>query len=1175
MLRELIPFSQVYLDEPTTGMDPINRRHVWDVVRNSNELPLKYTRWIFSMIETSDSQVEAAKQDRSVILTTHSMEEADILGDRIGIMAKGRLRCIGNSVRLKTRFGEGYKVSVSCGDKMRPDSEQSVRVKQFFKEQLGVSVSEETKAYMHFSVPSNSDELMAKFFSDLEAHQQEFGIVDVQLSMSTLEDVFLKVATASELEDAKMNQKTIVVTLQSGENVGVLVGCEDQLTSPAGVTFVVRWGTDEDGKLIPIETKEIEMEQKQVMVTCPADVGPGHSMNVDYEGKSYAVEVPANVTGGQQFMVTIQVPKADGRVLQHDVSESLYQITQEEVQARVKKLHTPFIGQANALFRKNLSFQWKRRTTNCCLVAVPLFVLALVFAIQALLELLFLGQGVVRCPYCGPADDDYGRLYCNKASSCVDFFFSNSSRQEYKNLFGVDVVAQCQAIAGLGPLGKNDPSYCYGGGNITCFQVQWATGSQFAFCPFKAGTVPTQPLFGSVPTPYVRSNSPVLLTSDASSRDFAFKVGNKSAPSKNTIAPKVLGAMRETNRQFFSLFAAIPWMGCSASNASSSVQQSMCKLLQHGSDSKDVCCVDLTGNSTTSGASYMGLADWAQGSFVGELKSGVNYWSDMPNVHSDALYAAFMTTCTLTSDRGACNKQIMTTWQGSPLPAGKFGVRFGTGRGKYLSGPSGLQHALLTQGASPQLKNLVSADFLSSVPSQESFTCVVPGFPAGSKLNNKIPDSKCVNLEEGVAIVAQTQQLNQALHPIYSNEKGEVPECSQLGTCTFQGINDPVIGQYSSDTPNRWAQMCDFYTVDFAKILNDLEKQCNAERGCPAAGQCPLAIGASACVSTQQKLKEYLSSIPCMCRWVYFTRQLVSATYFPSGQAANIFMQLPRQYDCKTNPDSSEDCTPDAPSPFEKPGALPQSGCWRKHYHPFSIPEMQFVTPIWPPRDFYSENALTPSTDSWWNRQHVLSPSEKSKYDSDHRDDRPRTCESDEDCWLEVAESKGAFAFAALNCSDLEQASCFIQRMGNLTGFDVGCVSTNPTFKGDISEINRATYNGQFSQYGSKLSAEEYMGGYNLHNSAPGLLNVTVLYNDTTQVMAQYDPNPTPHSIRISQPLSAIVNSFLNVDASGFVGAMMGTKEVTTVNVVFFLALQARLTWILLCLCRCRKSPRF
>ncbi len=87
----------VFLDEPTTGMDPINRRHVWDVV-------------------------EAAKQDRCVVLTTHSMEEADILGDTIAIMAKGRLRCLGSTVRLKTRFGAGYKISISLGDTTDEDT---------------------------------------------------------------------------------------------------------------------------------------------------------------------------------------------------------------------------------------------------------------------------------------------------------------------------------------------------------------------------------------------------------------------------------------------------------------------------------------------------------------------------------------------------------------------------------------------------------------------------------------------------------------------------------------------------------------------------------------------------------------------------------------------------------------------------------------------------------------------------------------------------------------------------------------------------------------------------------------------------------------------------------------------------------------------------------------------
>lgn len=57
--------------------------------------------------------IENAKRGRAIVLTTHSMEEADILSDCIGIMAKGRLRCIGTSIRLKSRFGSGFIANIS------------------------------------------------------------------------------------------------------------------------------------------------------------------------------------------------------------------------------------------------------------------------------------------------------------------------------------------------------------------------------------------------------------------------------------------------------------------------------------------------------------------------------------------------------------------------------------------------------------------------------------------------------------------------------------------------------------------------------------------------------------------------------------------------------------------------------------------------------------------------------------------------------------------------------------------------------------------------------------------------------------------------------------------------------------------------------------------------------
>ncbi|GMP33516.1 hypothetical protein CsSME_00006800 [Camellia sinensis var. sinensis] len=97
-------------------MDPITRRHVWDIIEN-------------------------AKKGRAIVLTTHSMEEADILSDRIGIMAKGRLRCIGTSIRLKSRFGTGFISNISFagaanGTPVRGEDVPIVNhepVKQFFK----------------------------------------------------------------------------------------------------------------------------------------------------------------------------------------------------------------------------------------------------------------------------------------------------------------------------------------------------------------------------------------------------------------------------------------------------------------------------------------------------------------------------------------------------------------------------------------------------------------------------------------------------------------------------------------------------------------------------------------------------------------------------------------------------------------------------------------------------------------------------------------------------------------------------------------------------------------------------------------------------------------------------------------------------------------------------------
>jgi len=78
----------VFLDEPSTGVDPAARRLMWNVI----------------------ADVTTVKNKCSVMLTTHNMEEAEALCTRIGIMVGGRLRCIGSNQHLKARFSTGYQM---------------------------------------------------------------------------------------------------------------------------------------------------------------------------------------------------------------------------------------------------------------------------------------------------------------------------------------------------------------------------------------------------------------------------------------------------------------------------------------------------------------------------------------------------------------------------------------------------------------------------------------------------------------------------------------------------------------------------------------------------------------------------------------------------------------------------------------------------------------------------------------------------------------------------------------------------------------------------------------------------------------------------------------------------------------------------------------------------------
>lgn len=99
----------IFLDEPTTGLDPKVRQQVWTLI-------------------------EKLKRHKSIILTTHSMQEADILSDRISILVRGKLKCVGSSIYLKDSYGSGYRVALNVQEN------RSSEVMRFMKKLIPDSV---------------------------------------------------------------------------------------------------------------------------------------------------------------------------------------------------------------------------------------------------------------------------------------------------------------------------------------------------------------------------------------------------------------------------------------------------------------------------------------------------------------------------------------------------------------------------------------------------------------------------------------------------------------------------------------------------------------------------------------------------------------------------------------------------------------------------------------------------------------------------------------------------------------------------------------------------------------------------------------------------------------------------------------------------------------------------
>ena len=133
--------------------------------------------------------LKSYKKDKIIILTTHYMDEADVLGDRIGIMCKGKLKCLGSSLFLKNRFGLGYRITfVKKSKKAHPDLEYFRHC--YFK---GVEKAGEAQEEVSYVIPKSESQNFGGFFQALDQQLDNLDIRSYGVSMSNLEDVFLKI----------------------------------------------------------------------------------------------------------------------------------------------------------------------------------------------------------------------------------------------------------------------------------------------------------------------------------------------------------------------------------------------------------------------------------------------------------------------------------------------------------------------------------------------------------------------------------------------------------------------------------------------------------------------------------------------------------------------------------------------------------------------------------------------------------------------------------------------------------------------------------------------------------------------------------------------------------------------------------------------------------------------
>lgn len=174
--RGLVHYPKIlFLDEPTLGLDPQTREHVWEYIK------------------------ELAKQENiTILMTTHYMEEAELLCDRIAIIDRGRIIALGTPKELKAMIGDETIILKVAGSEDAATKEKIRKTFPAAKEFDGKVI-----------IPAKSAEKEIKKVCE-SARKEGIDILEVSMHKPTLNDVFLNM-TGREIRDEKANSKELLM----------------------------------------------------------------------------------------------------------------------------------------------------------------------------------------------------------------------------------------------------------------------------------------------------------------------------------------------------------------------------------------------------------------------------------------------------------------------------------------------------------------------------------------------------------------------------------------------------------------------------------------------------------------------------------------------------------------------------------------------------------------------------------------------------------------------------------------------------------------------------------------------------------------------------------------------------------------------------------------------------